>query len=282
MVVGMAEIVKKAKAGGYAVGSFNFKEYSDMRALADAAVMKRSPVIMMSTSGVVKFNGARSLAYAFRGICEELGVPCALHLDHASDFELIKECVMSGYTSVMIDASHLPFNENIEATRRVVDIAKERGVSVEAELGTIGGKEDGASGKKIEFVDPSAVREFIERTGVDALAVAIGTIHGIYKEEPNLRFDLIQTSAACTDTPLVMHGGSGLTEGDFKRAIKCGISKVNVGTELKMAFVKSLIETSGKPGADKLDPMDYLRDARERCRDIAAGKMEIFGCAGKA
>jgi len=281
MIENMVSILIKAKEGKYGVGAFNFKEYSDMRGLAEAARENKSPVIMMSSSEVVKFSGAKELAYAYRGICEDLGVPCALHLDHAKDFELIKKCVECGYTSVMIDASEKPFYENIEMTKRVVEIAKKKGVSVEAELGTIGGKEDGISHKVIEFVDPGTVREFVEKTGVDALAIAIGTVHGLYKSDPDLRFDLIEACAAQTDIPLVMHGGTGLSEDDFKRAIACGISKVNVGTELKLAFAKSLVETSNQPNAEKIDPMGYLRPVREVIKTIAAGKMSIFGCVGR-
>ena len=284
MIESMGAILDKAKRGGYAVGAFNFQEYSDMRGIAEAAELKNSPVILMSTTGVVRFTGPRQLAHAFKGICGELRVPCALHLDHAKDIELIKECIRCGYNSVMIDASEMPFYENIETTRRVVCMAKERGVSVEAELGTIGGKEDNALGNSDVMVDPDTVAEFVERTGVDALAIAIGTVHGFYKIAPKLRFDLIEASAARTSVPLVMHGGTGLSEEDFARAIRCGISKVNFGTELKRAFTSAVagaFNEAGGGGAGP-DPMKFLKAARDACGAIAAGKMEIFGCAGKA
>jgi len=280
MIANLNEMLKKARDGRYAVGAFNFQEFSDLRGIAYAAEAIKSPVILMSSTGVVKFTGPKQLAHAFRGICEGLSVPCALHLDHAKDYELIRECIECGYTSVMIDASDMPFEKNIEATKRIVDIARARGVSVEAELGTIGGKEDGASGGAVEFVDPETVCEFIEKTGVDALAIAIGTIHGFYKEAPNVRFDLIEAVAARTNIPLVMHGGTGLSEDDFKRAIKCGINKVNVGTELKRAFAEA-VAGAITAEAKTPDPIKFLGPARDACGRIAAGKMEIFGCAGR-
>ena len=282
MLVNMREMLKEAKAGGYAAGAFNFKEYSDLKSIAEAAEENDAPVILMSTSAVAEFFGVKPLVYAYRGLCEDMSSPCALHLDHAKDFELIKKCVETGYTSVMIDASEKSFDENVELTKRVVDIAKRRGVSVEAELGRIPGKEDDIAGFASEFVDPGAVAEFVAKTGVDALAIAIGTAHGFYKKAPDIRFDLIEATAAVTDVPLVMHGGTGLTEQDFIKAIASGISKVNVGTELKRAFSDALVNTAAAENAVGIDPMDYMKPVRESCKKIVASKMKIFGCAGVA
>jgi len=275
-------MLKKAKLGKYAVGAFNFKEYSDMKAIAAAAAEQNAPVILMSSAASAKFFGIKEVVYTYRGICEDLPVPCALHLDHAKDPDLIRQCVDAGYTSVMIDASTMPFDKNIETTKRVVDMARNKGVSVEAELGTIEGREDDVVGGAAEFVDPEKVREFVEQTSVDALAIAIGTVHGFYKKTPQLRFDLIEAAAKLTGAPLVMHGGSGLTAYDFKKAIECGISKVNVGTELKHAFSCSLCETASKDNAASIDPMEFMRPVREACKKIAAEKIMIFGSAGRA
>ena len=281
MIENICDMLNRAKKEKYGVGAFNFKEYSDLKAIIAAAAECKSPAILMSTSSVAKFFGVKELVYTFRGLCEDLDVPCALHLDHATDYDLIKKCIESGYTSVMIDASTKPLDENIEITKRVVEIAKKHGVSVEAELGTIAGREDNITAHETEFVDPETVGRFVKETSVDALAIAIGTVHGFYKKEPDLRFDLIEAVCGKTDIPLVMHGGSGLSEADFKKAISCGISKVNVGTELKHAFKTALCEAAEKYSNTNTDPMEFLKPVREACKKIAAEKMAIFGCKGR-
>ena len=282
MLANLNDMLKKAKNGKYAVGAFNFKEYSDMKSITAAAAEQNAPVILMSSTASAKFFGIKEVVYTYKGLCEDLRIPCALHLDHAKDLELIKLCIDAGYTSVMIDASTMPFDKNIETTKKVVDMAQKKGVSVEAELGTIEGKEEDVVGGAAEFVDPEKVREFVAKTSVDALAIAIGTVHGFYKKTPRLRFDLIEASAALTEAPLVMHGGSGLTEYDFKKAIGCGVSKVNVGTELKHAFSCSLCDTASKDNATGIDPMEFMRPVREACKKIAAEKIIIFGSADRA
>jgi len=282
MIVNMNEMLTRAKKEHYAVGAFNFNELSDLTGIVTAAVNSNSPVILMASTGTLEFFGIKEAAYAFKGMCENVDVPCALHLDHAKEFGLVKECLEAGFTSVMIDASTKSFDENIEITKRVADLAKKYGASTEAELGTVPGKEDNIDGKLMEFVDPDQVCEFIAKTGIDALAVGIGTVHGFYKKEPNLQFDLINEVAALTDVPLVMHGGTGLSEDDFKKVVACGIKKINVGTEIRHAFALQLYKSSNEYYSDNMDPRNILLPVRKVCEEIVTGKMRIFGCSGKA
>ncbi|MCL2707635.1 MAG: class II fructose-bisphosphate aldolase [Defluviitaleaceae bacterium] len=277
----LSEMLRKAKSGGYAVGAFNFNGYADLKGIIEAANECGAPVVCMASSGTVKSMGARGIACAFGGMALDSRVPCALHYDHGKDVETIRLCVEAGFTSVMIDASTKPFDENVEATRRVIEIAKRRDVSVEAELGTVAGREDDVVNGEAELIEPSAVLEFIERTGIDALAIGIGTVHGIYKQKPNIRFDLIERIAALTPTPLVMHGGTGLSEHDFKNAIERGICKVNVGTEIKNAFSRRLCELA-ESGGRNLDPRVFMDEVGAAAKSIVMGKLEIFGCVGKA
>jgi ketose-bisphosphate aldolase len=282
MITNMNEMLRKAKEGRYAVGAFNFNEFSDLKGIVAGAVESNAPVILMSSVSAVSFNGVREVAYAFRSLCEEISIPCVLHLDHAREFEIVKKCIEQGFTSVMIDASTKPIDENIEITKRVVDLADKYNVSVEAELGTVAGKEDDIVGDEGECVNPETVADFISKTGIDALAVGIGTVHGFYKKAPKLRFDLIEEVASLTGVPLVMHGGSGLSVDDFKKSIHCGISKVNVGTELKHAFASQLCKAAEKFKSDSMDPRDFLKPVREVCKAITVEKMAIFDCIGKA
>ena len=281
MIENMNGMLKKAKQGKYGVGAFNFNEFTDLKALVHAAAENSAPVILMASGGTVKFFGIKEIVHAYRCLAEDTGAACALHLDHCKDIELLETCVNAGFTSVMIDASTKPFDENAEITKRVVEIAHGKGVSVEAELGTVAGREEDIVGGEAEYINPGKVGEFIEKTGIDALAVGIGTVHGFYKQEPHIRFDLIEEIAGLTDTPLVMHGGTGLSVEDFQRAIRCGISKVNVGTELKFSFSSRLCEIAKEKGPEG-DPRDFMRAVYEGSKTIAAGKMKIFGCAGKA
>jgi len=277
----MKSMLQTAKRGKYGVGAFNFNDFDDAAGIAEAAKATGSPVILMTSEKAAAFIGPAVAAGIARGLAESMGAPCALHLDHAKNFDFICECVRAGYTSVMIDASEMPFHENIKTTKKVADFAKGYDVSVEGELGTIGGKEDGIHGKA-ELIDPSMAAEYVEKTGVDALAAGIGTVHGFYKSEPAIRFDLISEVARLTDAPLVMHGGTGVSEADFKRAIECGIVKVNVGTELKHVFTRALRECAAALPEEDIEVKRYMSRVREACKRVAEGKMAIFGCAGKA
>jgi len=284
MITNINKMLEKAKSEKYAVGAFNFNEFSDLKGIVSAAAECNAPVILMASVSTVKFFGIRETIYAYMSLCEDVSVPCALHLDHArvKDYEIIQQCIGNGFTSVMIDESTKPIDKNIEITKQVVAMAQKYSVSVEAELGTVAGREDKIFGDKAEFIDPDTVVDYVRKTNIDALAVGIGTAHGFYKETPNLRFDLIEEVAGLTGVPLVMHGGTGLSEDDFRKAIACGISKINVGTELKHAFAKELCDASARLQSDNMDPREFLKPVREACKQITMGKLAIFGCADKA
>ena len=251
-----------------------------MKAMITAASECGAPVILMSSAATIKFLGLKEIVYAFKSFAEDAVVPCVLHLDHGKDIELIKKAIDAGYTSVMIDASTKPFEENVELTRRVVEAAKKRGVSVEAELGTVAGREEDVVGDRAEYADPEKVLEFVERTQIDALAPSIGTAHGFYMQKPDIRFGLIEEIKRRTNAPLVMHGGTGLSEAEFKRAVECGISKINVGTEIKHAFSNTLRRVAGENAAGA-HPHDYMSAVYNEIKGIVRGKMKIFGCENK-
>ena len=280
MYVNMKDMLKKAKSEKYGVGAFNFNDFSDAMGIVDAAEQCSSPVILMTSARVAKIIGPAAAVGIVKGLSERLSVLCTLHLDHAKDFKFICDCIRAGYTSVMIDASDKSFYENIEDTKRVVDFARDYGVTVEGELGTVGGKEDDIS-NSIQYVDPGLIAEYVEKTGVDALAVGIGTVHGFYKSEPKLRFDLIYEAASLTYVPLVLHGGTGVSNEDFKKAITNGITKLNVGTELKYTFTSTLRNCAKELPEKDIDPRSFMQPVRLACQKAAEEKMKVFGCVGK-
>ena len=282
-LVTLKSVLADAQQGGYGVGAFNFNGIEDARGILDAATEKRSPVILMtSVSAVAYMGGPRAVVGLIRGLSDHLEIPVVLHLDHAEDPRFIALCVDSGYTSVMIDASKLSYEENIAVTREVVSYARRLGVSVEAELGRLGGREEqvNVSAREAAMTDPADVPDFVARTGIDALAVAIGTAHGFYKEEPKLDFDRLTRIRSLTDVPLVLHGGTGVPEPDFIRSIQCGMAKINVGTELKYCCSQTVRENvAGKP--TEIDIRKLVGDARTNCRDIVLHKIDLFGSGGK-
>jgi len=281
-LIQLKKVMVAATRGHYAVGGFNFNGFEDAYGIAAAARAKNAPVILMASCSAARYLGLHTVVGMVRGISDDLGIDCVLHLDHATETEFIFECIRSGFTSVMIDASKKPFNENIKITRKVSEYAKANGVSVEAELGTIGGREEQIVGDTIAYTNPADVPEFVEKTGIDALAIAVGTSHGFYKEKPKLRFDLIREIARQTDIPLVLHGGTGISPEDLKEAVRCGISKINVGTELKYAFSRTVCtEASALPKTD-FDPRSILKPVKSICQSIVEEKIELFGSDGKA
>ncbi|MGZ4161468.1 MAG: ketose-bisphosphate aldolase, partial [Neobacillus sp.] len=208
-------------------------------------------------------------------------VPVAIHLDHGSSFEKCKEAIDAGFTSVMIDASHHPFEENIEITSKVVDYAHAHSVSVEAELGTVGGQEDDVVAEGVIYADPKECEELVKRTGIDCLAPALGSVHGPYKGEPNLGFKEMEEIGNITGMPLVLHGGTGIPTKDIQRSISLGTAKINVNTENQIASAKVVREVlAAKP--NEYDPRKYLGPARDAIKETVSSKMREFGSAGKA
>ncbi len=281
-LVTLKSVLDHSMEKGYAVGAFNFNGIEDARGIIEAAEEKNSPVILMaSTSAVKYFGGAKPCAAFVAALAQASSAPIVLHVDHCTDLAMIKDCVDAGFSSVMIDASSLSFEENVAKTAAAVDYAKRYGVSVEGELGRLGGREENVdvSDRDANMTDPASVQEFVKRTGIDALAIAIGNAHGFYKGTPKLDFDRIAAIRALVDCGLVLHGGTGIPEPDFIRAVKCGMNKINVGTELKYACSQTARACmAAKP--DEIDIRKLVGDNRKACREIVLGKIELFGSAG--
>ena len=282
-LVTLESVLYDAVKGGYAVGAFNFNGIEDARGILEAAAQKKSSVILMSSVSAVKYiGGPKAVVGLVRGLVDALDIPVVLHLDHAEKQDIIYSCVDAGFTSVMIDGSKLSFEDNVALSHQVVRYAHKFGVSVEAELGKIGGREENisVSAKSAVMTDPDEAARFAELTGIDALAVAIGTAHGFYKDEPKLDFDRLSKIRALTNVPLVLHGGTGVPEGDLVRSITCGISKINVGTELKFCCSQSVREAVAEQ-PEQIDIRELVGTARVHCRDIVQHKIDLFGSSAK-
>lgn len=283
-LVSMTEMLKKAKAEHYAVGQFNINNLEFTQAILSAAQEEKSPVILGVSEGAGRYmSGFKTIVKMVEGLMEDLNitVPVAIHLDHGSSFDKCKEAVEAGFTSVMIDASHYPFEENIEITKKVVDFAHSRGLSVEAELGTVGGQEDDVVGKGIIYADPKECAELVQRTGIDALAPALGSVHGPYKGEPKLGFKEMEEISKITELPLVLHGGTGIPTKDIQKAISLGTAKINVNTENQIASAKKVREVLAANPA-MYDPRKYLGPARDVIKETVIGKIREFGTSNKA
>ncbi|GAB6988428.1 class II fructose-1,6-bisphosphate aldolase [Paenibacillus pini] len=282
-LVSSTALLQTARANKYAIGAFNVHTLEMLQAVVEAAEEAQSPLIIQSTVGTVKHLGADYIAAAATVAANRSSVPIALHLDHCSDFSVIMSCIRAGYTSLMIDASHSPFEDNVAITRKVVEAANAIGINVEAELGKVGGVEDDivVSERDALLADPDECAEFVERTGVHTLAPAIGTAHGIYKGEPNIDFDRIATIASKVSVPLVLHGGSGIPDEQVKRAVSLGMAKMNVATELRIIFSDAIKQVFAE-NPDENDPRKYMVPAKQALRSAVLAKMELCGCAGRA
>ncbi len=283
-LVSMTEMLKKAKAEHYAVGQFNLNNLEFTQAILQAAEEEKSPVILGVSEGAARYmSGFKTVVKMVEGLMEDLKitVPVAIHLDHGSSFEKCKEAIDAGFTSVMIDASHHPFEENIEITAKVVDYAHSKGVSVEAELGTVGGQEDDVVGESIIYADPKECEELVKRTGIDCLAPALGSVHGPYKGEPNLGFKEMEEIGNITGMPLVLHGGTGIPTKDIQKAVSLGTAKINVNTENQIASAKRVREVLAAD-SEVYDPRKYLGPAREVIKETVIGKIREFGSSNKA
>ncbi|MDN4070920.1 class II fructose-1,6-bisphosphate aldolase [Paenibacillus sp. FSL R5-0407] len=282
-LISSTEMLQIARKNKYAVGAFNVHTLEMLQAVVEAAVETESPLIIQSTVGTVKHLGPDYIAEAAKVAADRTGLPIALHLDHCTDFSTIVQCIRAGYTSVMIDASMFAFEENVERTLKVMEIALAAGVNVEAELGKVGGVEDDivVADHEAMLADPEDCRRFVELTGVPTLAPAIGTAHGIYKGEPNIDFDRIAKIAETVDVPLVLHGGSGIPAEQVKRAVSLGMAKMNVATELRIAFSNAIKDVFAV-NVEENDPRKYMVPAKEAVKTLAMEKMELCGCIGKA
>lgn len=234
----LKEVLKEANDLNMAVGAFNTHNLEMLPAIIKAAVKEKTPVIVQTSCGTANYIGHKNLVSICKSMADEYGAEVVLHLDHAKDYDEIRKAIDAGYSSVMFDGSSLPLKENILGTKRVVAYAKKYGVIVEAELGTVGGTEDGiaVAQDEVRYTDPADAVEFVKQTGIDALAVAIGTNHGQYKSKTNINFERLKEIKDVVDIPLVIHGGTGVKEEDVKKVIDLGIRKFNVGTELLVGW----------------------------------------------
>ena len=305
MLVTNKDLMVPARKSGYAIGAFNVQNLESMSAIAEAATEEKSPVIMQITPSVIKYAGLAYISNLVKTAAQLAPVPIVMHLDHGEDFETAAKCIDAGFTSVMIDGSFLKFDENVAVTKRVVNVAHPKGVSVEAELGKLAGVEErSVAEKEAILTDPETAVEFVEKTGVDTLAVAIGTSHGAYKFKSEAKLDLerLKTISEKISVPLVLHGASsvpqwivekankygaelsgakGIPEEQIKKAISLGIAKINIDTDLRLAFtatVREVLTNSPK----NFDPRKILGPAKDAMKEVAKGKMQLFGSAGKA
>ncbi|WP_300282558.1 tagatose-bisphosphate aldolase subunit GatY [Peptacetobacter sp.] len=276
------EMLLKAQEGNYAVGAFNVENMEMVMAVVSAAEELNSPVILQTTPSTVKYAGLDYYLANVKVAAERASVPVAMHLDHGSSFELAMQALRTGYTSIMIDGSHESFEDNIAVSKAVADACRPSEIPVEAELGKVGGKEDDLDGGEGNaHTDPQEAKEFVERTGVSSLAIAIGTAHGIYKGEPKIDLERLSEIREVVSVPLVLHGGSGIPDEIIKESIRRGISKVNYATELRIAFsngVKNLLAED----PNVIDPKKYGSAGRESVKEFVKGRMEICGSINRA
>ena len=302
------EMFEKSMKEGFAIGAFNINNMEILQGIIDAAEKQNSPVILQASSGAIKYARVKYLMKMVEAAAEETTIPIAIHLDHGADFESCKMCIDNGFTSVMIDGSKYSFEENIAITKKVVEYAHKRGVVVEAELGQLAGVEDdvNVSEADAKYTDPDQAKEFVERTGCDSLAIAIGTSHGAYKfkGEAKLRMDILkEIKEKIPNTPIVLHGAStvipelvetcnkyggdipgakGVPDEILHEASSSGVSKINVDTDLRLAFTSEIRRILAEnPGA--FDPRKYLTPARDKITEIVEHKIKnVFGSTNKA
>ena len=319
-LVTSTEMFKKAYEGGYAIGAFNVNNMEIVQGITEAAKMENAPVILQVSKGARKYANHTYLVKLVEAAIAETDLPIVLHLDHGPDFETCKSCIDGGFTSVMIDGSHLPFEENIALTKKVVEYAHDHGVVVEGELGRLAGVEDDVkvSSADSSYTRPDEVEEFATRTGCDSLAIAIGTSHGAYKftaaqctrnaegilVPPPLRFDILEeVSKRLPGFPIVLHGASsvpqqfvkiinenggqlpdavGIPEEQLRKAATMAVCKINIDSDLRLAFT-AMIRKHFAEHPDHFDPRQYLTDARDALRDMVRHKLvDVLGCNGKA
>lgn len=294
-----------ARQGGYAVGAFNTSNLEITQAIFEAAAEERSPIIIATSQSAIKYAGYANIVSMVRNLADETGVSASLHLDHGTDMKVIEACVEHGWTSVMIDGSHHPLEENIAVTKQVVEMARPAGVSVEAELGRLMGVEDEivVSEGEAVYTDPDEAERFVDETGCDALAIAIGTSHGAYKfkGEARLAIERLKAISERVSIPLVLHGASavpqdvlelarrygadlpgarGVPAESISEAVTHGIAKINIDTDLRLAFTARVREFLAE-SPDVFDPRKILAAARSGMKDVVRGKMQLFGSAGR-
>lgn len=282
-LVSMNEFLPAAKAGKFAVGQFNMNNLEFAQAIVEAAIEEKSPFIFGVSEGALKYMGMEFTVALAEAAAKKSGLPIALHLDHGSSFEVAMQCIRAGFSSVMFDGSHYSYEENVRLTKEVVKAAHAMGVSVEGELGTIGGVEDDISVDEADanLAKPEEAIRFYEETGVDCVAIAVGTAHGMYTAEPNIRYDIIEQVAKAIPVPVVLHGGSGVPDADIRQAVAAGVGKINVNTENQVACTQAVRDVLNKD-AKVYDPRKYLVPARKAMIEVVRSKIQLFGSSNKA
>ncbi|NLM45714.1 MAG: class II fructose-1,6-bisphosphate aldolase [Firmicutes bacterium] len=282
-LVTLKEVLQEAERGGYAVGAFNTNNMEILQAIMETAEEERAPVILQASQGAIKYAGLPYITAMVRAAAAAATVPVVLHLDHGTSFEQAMLCLRHGFTSVMFDGSKYALADNIAQTQRVAEVAHAMGVSVEGELGKIGGTEDDISVDERDafFTDPAEAEQFVAATGVDALAVAIGTAHGPYKGEPSLDFDRLAAIRDRVQVPLVLHGASGVPAESIRRAISLGVRKINIDTDIRQAFARAVKQVLQDSPAE-YDPRKILGPAKAAMKEVIREKIRLFGSAGKA
>jgi len=283
-LVSMKEILQRAKEGQYAVGHYNLNTLQWAIPILQAAEEERAPVILASSDRLVdRLGGFRTIAKVIKELVREMAitVPVVLHLDHARSVDRCKRAIEAGYTSVMIDGSQYPIDENIAMTREVTQYARTYGVSVEAEVGVVGGTEDGIEGS-IQYADPAECLRMVKEAQIDALAAALGSVHGPYRGEPRLNFERMKEISELTDVPLVLHGGSGLPADQIQRAIRLGHAKINVNTECAQAWTDALRDfLKDENNVHIYEPQVILKPAHEAIKRTVKEKIKLFGTGNR-
>lgn len=283
MLVTTRDLLLDAQKGKYAVGAFNVENMEMVIAVIQSAKDTKSPVIMQTTPGTLKYASAEMFFANIKAAAEGAEVPVACHLDHGNSAATAMKALRAGYTSIMIDGSQLRFDENVKLTRTVAEMCHAVKIPVEAELGHVGGKEDtldSSGGDKYPFTVPSEAAEFVEKTGCDSLAVAVGTAHGVYKGTPQINFDVLEKIREVVDVPLVLHGTSGVPDDQVVRCIAMGMCKVNYATDLRIAFTRG-IKKFIADNPEAFDPKKYGALGIEEVKRYVTERMKILGCCGK-
>ena len=309
-LVTTTEMFKKAYEGGYAIGAFNVNNMEIVQGITEAAAEEKAPIILQVSAGARKYAKHIYLTKLVEAAVADTGLPIALHLDHGADFEICKSCIDGGFTSVMIDGSHHDYEDNVALTKKVVEYAHAHGVVVEAELGQLAGIEDdvNVSAEDAHFTDPAQVEDFVTRTGVDSLAIAIGTSHGAYKfkpgQKPQLRFDILEeVGKRLPGFPIVLHGASSVIQADvaivnkfggqmpdaigipeemLRKAATMAVCKINIDSDLRLAMTAALRQYLVE-NPSHFDPRQYLAPARSHIKELVKHKLvDVLGCAGHA
>ena len=282
-LISSIDFLKKAQEKGVAIAAFNVHNMETIQAVMAGAAAENAPVIIQTTPGTLKHAGIHNIAAIVKAEAKLYNIPVALHVDHCPSFETIVKCIQYGYTSVMIDAAHMSYEGNVELVKKVVEMAHYAGVAVEAELGRIGGTEDDMfiNEREAAFTIPEEAKAFADATGIDSLAIAIGTAHGVYKGEPKLDFERLCAIRKVVGIPLVLHGASGVPDDSIREALIRGIAKINIATELKLPMAEA-IKASFAKNKDESDPRNYMGDAKKAVMAVVREKIRLCKSSGFA